>query len=211
MEEGMGGLNQIDLLHVSGKDIDNDIQLTYFPDHELEYYVAFNYLYHSPSCKYSDERLHRNVSENIRVNDCPGYYEKTNLSEEAVPEIDFTECSFIQVRRDWYAPLCKREILRNYFREYPCPTMVRRLQDWFMSSPRRNRQISRFIAERLDWGDISAEKDIRNRWPLSFFHNMVLKKHESLKYLAVLNEALKVADMRFCSRNKLLIAIPLST
>ena len=196
---------------VGGKNIDNDIQLTYFPDHEMEYYMAFNYLYHPPSCKYSDEILHSDIPENIRVNECPGYDEKTNISQESVPDVDFTECSKIQVRPYCYIPLCKSEILQNYFRKYPCPTLVRRLQDRFMSSPRPNRQISRFIAERLHWGDIGEVKDIRNRWPLFFFHNMVLKKHQSLEYLNVLNEALEVADVRFCSRYKLLIAIPPST
>ena len=196
---------QSDRSPVSGKDIDNDIQLTYFPDREMEYYMAFNYLYHPPSCKYSDELLHSDIPKNIRVNDCPGYDEKTNISKEAVPNVDFTECSKIQVRRDWYVLLCEQEILRNYFRKYPCSTMVRRLQDWFMSYPRRNRQFSRFFVERLDWEDIAEVKDVKNRWPLSFFHDMVLEKHESMKYLAVLNEALEVADVRFDSQNELLI------
>ena len=193
---------QSDRSPVSRKDIDNDIQLTYFPDHEMEYYMAFNYLYHPPSCNYSNELLHTDVPENIRVNDCPGYYKKTNIPKEVVPDVHFTECSKIQVRHDWYVPLCVREILRNYFRKYPCPTMVRRLKDWFMSSPRRNRQISRFIAERLDWEDVAEVKDITDRWPLSFLHNILLKKQKSWEYLTILNEALEIADVRFYGRNE---------
>ena len=186
--------------HFSEKDINNDMQPAHLPDHEIEYYMAFDYLYHPPSCKYTDELLHRDIPENIRVNDCPGYGHKANISREAVPDVDFAECSKIKVRRNCYLPLCEREILREHVRKYPCPTMMRRLKDWFMSYPRRNRQISKFIAERLNWKDVAEVNDITNHWPLSFIHNMVLKRHESWTYLTILNEALEVADVRFYSR-----------
>lgn len=172
-----------------------------FPDREVEYYMVFNYLYHPPPIKYTDEDLHEGIPKNVRVSDCPGYHDKSNLpKEKTAPDVDFTECSKIQVCRDCYVPLCKGEILRDYSRKYPCPTMVERLRKWSMSYPRPNRQISQFVAERLGWQDFAEVNDRKNGWPLSFLHNMVLKKHEPWKYLTILNEALEVADVRFDSR-----------
>ena len=191
----------------SGKDIDHDMQPAHLPDREMEYYIVFNYAYHLPSCKYTDELLHRDIPENIRINDCPGYDNKTNIPKEEVPYVDFTECSRILVRHEHFEPLCEREILQEHFRKYPCPTMMKRLKDWFTSYLRENRKISKFIAGRLGWKDVAEVKDITDRWPLSFFHNMVLKKHESWEYLTILNEALEVADVRFHSRIHELIFI----
>ena len=187
---------------VSVEDIYNDMPIL-FPDREVEYYIVFNYLYHPPLFEYTNEDLHKDIPENIRLIDCPGYQDKINMPmDDRVPDVDFTECSKIQVRRNCYVPLCEREILREHFWKYPCQTMMKRLRDWFMSYSRRNRQISRFIATRLGWKDVAEVKDMTGRCPLSFIHNMVLKKHE-WEYLNILNDALEVADVRFYSGNEL--------
>ena len=180
-----------------------NIPLVQYPDREVEYYMALNYFYHPPVFNFTDEILYMDIPKDIRIRDCPGYYDEIRApKEETVPEVNFTECSKIQVRHNCYRPLCKREILRSHFRKYPCPTLMRRLQHRFMSHPRRNRQVSPFIAKRLGWDDVPEVNDIKNRWPIFFLHNMVLNKYESFEYLKILNEALEVADVRFYSRNE---------
>ena len=182
---------------------DDSIPSIQYPDREVEYYMVFNYLYHPHVCKFTDEQLHSGIPRGIRITDCPGYHERIDtLQREKVPDVDFTECSKIQVRPRYFQPLCEHEILQNFIRKYPCPTMVMRLQKFLMSHPRRNRQVSPFIAKRLGWDDVHEVKDIQNRWPLSFLHNMILNKYQSFEYLKFLNEALEVADVRFYSRNE---------
>ena len=193
---------------VDENDSDSSLPPLQCPNREVEYYMVFNYLYHPHSCTFTDKQLHSGIPKGIRISDCPGYHQNSNMSqEETVPDVDFTECSKIQVRQNYFQPLCESEILQNFFRKYPCPTMVRRLQNWLMSNPRRNRQVSPFIAKRLGWNDVHDVTDIRSRWPLFFLHNMILDKYKSFEYLKVLNEALEVADVRFYSRNELLDAI----
>ena len=190
---------------VDEKDSDTSLPSLQYPDREVEYYMVFNYLYHPHFHEFTDEDLHLGVPKGIRISDCPGYNESINISQgETLPDADVTECSRIQVRRNYFQSMCKSEILQNFFRSYPCPTMVRRLQQWLMSNPKRNRQVSPFIAKRLGWNDVHDVKDIRSRWPLFFLHNMLLNKYESFEYLKILNEALEVADVRFYSRNELL-------
>jgi ankyrin repeat protein len=194
-----------DRTNVNGNDSRDSMPLVQYPDREMEYYMAFKYLYRPPCSKYTDEHLHMDIPKDIRISDCPGYHDKISVpKEETVPDVDFTECSKIQVRHNYYLPLCEREISQNHIRKYPCPTMTRRLRRWFMSHDhqRRNRQISQFVAKRLGWDDVPEVKDIKNRWPLFFLHNMVLNKYESWEYLTILNEALEVADVRFYSRNE---------
>jgi ankyrin repeat protein len=176
------------------------------PDRELEYYMAFSYLYLPSLSEYTDERLHMNIPKGIRISDCPGYHEEISIpKEETVPDVDFTECSKIQVRRNCYFSLCRIEILQNHIRKYPCSIMLRRLQYWFMSYPRRNRQVGQFIEKRLGWDDVPELIDIENLWPLFFLHNMVLNKYASFDYLAILNEAVAVADVRFYQQVYLVI------
>ena len=183
------------------KDIHHDIP-TQFPDLEIEYYMVFNYLYHdSPPFENTDEYLHRFAADEIRVNDCPGYHDKintiTSLEKLLSSKADFTECSKIQVRRHFYVPLCINEILQNRERGSNCLTLLRYLKGWFMSHRRRNRRISQFLSERLNWEGIAEGKEDKIPWPFSFLYNLLLKKHKSWKYLMLLNEALEVADVRF--------------
>ena len=182
---------------------DGSLPIIQYPDREVEYSMVFNYLYHPDFRKFTDEHLHLGIPKGTRISDCPGYHESISIPQgEKLPSVDFTECSKIQVRRDCFRSLCEKEILQDFFRKHPCPTMVRRLQNWLMSYPRRNRQVSPFIAKRLGWNDVHDVKDIRSRWPLFFLHNLVLNKYESFKYLNILNEALEVVDVRFYSRNE---------
>ncbi len=198
-----GPLKSAGRTNTDGNDSRNSIPTIQYPDHEVEYYMAFNYLYHLQFSKLTDECLHVDIPKDIRIHDCPGYHDKIRTpKEEAVPDVDFSECSKIRVRHNCYRPLCEREIIQNHIRKYPCPTLMRRLKKQLMSFPRRNRQVSRFIAKRLGWDDVHEVKDIKNRWPIFFLHNMALNKYESFKYLEILNEALEVADVRFYSRNE---------
>ena len=193
---------------VDEKDSDTGLPPLQYPDREVEYYMVFNYLYHPHFREFTDEDLHLGVPKGIRISDCPGYKESINISQgETLPNADLTECLKIQVRRNYFQSLCKSEISQNFFRKYPCPTMVRRLHQWLMSNPKRNRQVSPFMAKRFGWNDVHGVKDIRSRWPLFFLHNMLLNKYESFEYLKTLNEALQVADVRFYSRNELLDVI----
>ena len=198
---------------IDGKSGQGNIPLVQYPDREVEYYMTLNYFYHPPVFNFTDEILYMDIPKDIRIRDCPGYYDEIRTpKEETVPEVNFTECSKIQVRHDWYLPLCKREILRSHSRRYPCPTLMMRLQHRFMSHPRRNRQVSRFIAKRLGLDDVHEVKDIKNRWPIFFLHNMALNKYESFEYLKILNEALEVADVRFYEQfDVILIPIELNT
>lgn len=61
-----------------------------------------------------------------------------------------------------------------------------------MSDRRQRRQVmTHFLAKRLDLENYSTESDMLRLWPFSFLHDMILKKHESWKYLIILNEALE--------------------
>jgi ankyrin repeat protein len=195
--------------NINGKNGHNVISSVQYPDREMEYYMVFNYFYDKLYFKPKDEVLHMRVPKGIRINDCPGYLDNFPNIEETVPAVDFTECSKIQVCKDYYKLLCHDEILQNHNRKYACPKMVGMLKIWLTDRPtRHNRQISHFIAKRLGW-DIAPEvKDIKNRWPLFFLHNIILNKYSSFEYLKVLNEALEVADSRFL--NQIVVKIKLN-
>ena len=186
---------------IDEKDIYYDMS-TQFPDREVEYYMVFSYLYHSSSFEYTDEKLHTSAPNKIRVNDCPGYHDKIDMTiplEMALfSKVDFAECSKIQVRHNFYLPLCVDEVSKNHDRKrQDCPALMKTLKGWFMSHRRRNRKISQYLSERLDLKGISEGKQEKMPWPFSFLHSLVLEKHKSWKYLVVLNEAMEVADVRF--------------
>ena len=163
-----------------------------YPDHEVEYYMAFSYLNHPPSCPYTDEHIHKNVPVDLRLSDCPGYLDEI-YTPKAQSGPDFTECSKIPDSQGHLQLQCNIEVLTNYSRKLSCEKMISRLKLWSVFMSRPNRQISRFIAERL-----SLEiKDTNDHWPVFFLHNIILKKYASLEYMMVLNEALEVSDVRF--------------
>ena len=188
-----------DRRNILGKNDHNGIPSFQYPDRKVEYYMAFSYLYHPLVLfsKYTDEHLHFGIPKDIRVSDCPGYFDVSSI-EESVPAVDLTECLTI-VYKDVHRLLCPDGTFQNHNRKYACAIMAGRLKQWFRSynRPKRNRQISHFIAKRLGWGDVLGVKDIKNRWPLFFLHNIVLNKYGSLEYLEIFNEALEMVDIRF--------------
>ena len=189
--------------NINGKNGHNIISSVQYPDQEMEYYMAFNYLYEQRNFNPRDEFLHirARAPKDIRISDCPGYLDNFPPNfDRTVPDVDFTDCSKIQVCKDYYRLLCRQEISQNHERKYACPKMVEILKEWFTDRPtRHNRQISHFIVKRLGW-NVPEVKDIKDRWPIFFLHNMVLKKYQTWEYVAILYEALGVADIRFSNQ-----------
>ena len=168
-----------------------------YPDREFEYYIAYSYLHYQPGFKFMDYSLHLHVPKDIRISDCPGYHMNYPSMEKNVPDVDFSECSKIQVCKNYYSLLCRDEISQRHARRYACPKMVGMLKEWFAGRLRHNRQITHFIAKRIDWDVIPEVKKVKNRWPIFFLHNVALNKYESFEYLKILNDALEVVDVRF--------------
>ena len=184
---------QSDRSNLNERDSRRTIQ---YPDHEVEYYMAFSYLNRLPSCPYTDAHIHKYIPLNLRLSDCPGYFDKI-YTPKVQSGPDFTECSKIPDSQGHLQLQCNIEVLTNYSRKLSCQNMISRLKLWSVFMPRPNRQISRFIAERTGL----EIKDTNDHWPVFFLHNIILQKYTSLEYIMVLNEALEVSDVRFYHRS----------
>ena len=173
------------------------------PHREVDYIMAFNYLYNPPDIEY---KYIFDSDDMPRVSECPGYYDKFSkyTDTQSLPELlDSSECEKIRVRHDYYWSLCMREIneIRKIHQHVDhCNYVLSSLQSWYTHRRRRNRQLSQFILKRLGWNDGSQEKDIDKQWPFYIIHKLHLKEYKGYEYLKVLNEALEVADIRFYCR-----------
>jgi hypothetical protein len=177
-----------------------------YPDREVDYIMVSNYLYHPPLDITEEELLLYEKSKDVRISDCPGYYDNFPKFEEAVSSEnseapDPSECEKIRVRHDYYWSLCMREFKEHHFRTYHCPRIQNELQWRFTWQPKRNRQLSQFILKRLGWSDVSQVNNIDKQWPLYFLHKNHLKEYEAYEYLKILQKALEIADIRFYSKN----------
>ena len=176
-----------------------------YPDREVDYIMVSNYLYHPPLDTTEEELLHYEESKDVRISDCPGYYDNFPKFEEAVSSEnseapDVSECGKIRVRHHYYWSLCMREFKEYNFRTYHCPRIQNELQ-WRFTWRRRNLQLSQFILKRLGWSDASQGNNINKQWPLYFLHKNLLKEYEAYEYLKILQKALEIADIRFYSKN----------
>ena len=178
---------------------DENVPAAQYPDREVDYILIHDFLYRPPFETTEDELLHGDTE--VRIKDCPGYYDKFPKLKKAVPESsnsDFpsSECEKIRVRHDYYWSLCMREHKKNHFRTHDCPNILYELRRRYVGLPRSNRQLSQFILKRLGWKDASQIKSSDTRWPIFFLHKMLLKKYEAYEYLKVLNKALEMTDIR---------------
>jgi ankyrin repeat protein len=172
-----------------------------YPDREVDFIMAFSYLYHPPFDEITEEQL-LSESRFIRISDCPGYYENLPKFEETVflenPELpDEAECDKILFPH-YYWFICWREISEYRALIENCPHVLKQLQSWFTWSRRRNRQLNQFILKRLGWSD-DSKVNISNRWPFYFLHKKLRKKYKTYDYFNTLNEALEMSDIRFYS------------
>jgi ankyrin repeat protein len=181
-----------------------------YPDREIDYIMVSNYLYHPPRETTEEKLLYE--SKDVRISNCPGYYDNLPKFEEAVSLENSeahdikSECAKIRVRRDYYWPLrmreiCMREMKEHHVHTNNCPNIQKELQWWFTGRRRRNRQLNQFILKRLGWDDAFQINNIHIRWPFYFLHKTLLKEYEAYEFLKILNEALEIADIRFYSRN----------
>lgn len=88
----------------------------------------------------------------------------------------------------------QRLIIEKYAQEYYCPIIMRHLQSWFTNLPRQNRRVNQFIAQRMGWEDISADGDVKDRWPFYFFYKKLTNRYKSYDYLEALNNGLEIYD-----------------
>ena len=172
-----------------------------YPDREVDFIMAFSYLYHPPFGEITEEQI-LSESRFIRISDCPGYYENLPKFEETVflenPELpDESECDKILFPH-YYWFICWREISEYRALIENCPHVLKQLQSWFTWNRRRNRQLSQFILKRLGWSD-DSKVNISNRWPFYFLHKKLRKKYKTYDYFNTLNEALEMSDIRFYS------------
>ncbi|CAB4010755.1 ankyrin repeat domain-containing 50-like [Paramuricea clavata] len=170
-----------------------------YPDREVVFIMAFNYLYHPPPLESTEEQL-LSESRFIRISDCPGYYESFLKFEETVSSElpDESECDKVFLPH-YYWFICLREVKEYRVLIENCPKVLKQLQSWFTSKQRRNRQLSQLILKILGWSDDLKVSNINNQWPFYFLHKKLLKKYKTYEYLNVLNEALEMSDIRFFS------------
>ena len=190
-----------------------------YPHREIEYFLAFNYLY-LPRLSELPDLKHVFVSSIVPVSDCPDYYDNDAFrkfdNENFSPAIpDATRCS--KITRDSDELLCLRELYDELV-TCKCQLLLKLLQSQYATRRRSNRQLSQFILKRLGWSDVLPVKNINKRWPFYFLHKKHLKKYKAYEYLEVLNGALEVADVRFYSRlsdemkriyNKIMVTSPI--
>jgi hypothetical protein len=68
-----------------------------------------------------------------------------------------------------------------------CFEIMQLLQEKFTSEPRRYKKVGIFVAQRMGWTDISADGDVKYRWPFSFLLKKALKTDKAYKYLEILS------------------------
>jgi hypothetical protein len=174
-----------------------------YPDREVDFIMAFNYLYRPPPLESTEEQLLSESRFIRRISDCPGYYESFPKFEKTVsseiPELpDESECDKVLLT-DYYWFICLREVKEYRALIEHCPQILKQLQSWFMlRKQRRNRQLSPFILKILGWSD-DSKINISNRWPFYFLHKKLRKKYKAYEYFNTLNEALEMSDIRFYS------------
>ena len=170
-----------------------------YPDHEVDYIMAFNYLYRPPRLLIEID-LVKQFFESVgtSISDCPGYYDTLPKYEDAKflqGGADVSQCGS-KIPYNYYWSQCMRQVIA-----YRCYFILETLQLQYISSQRRrNRQFSQLILRRLGWSNNSQVKNIRKTWPFYFLHNKLMEKYEAFEYIKTLNEALEVADIRFYSQ-----------
>ena len=202
LEDQLRNMQEMAEINIDIESGDENVPAAQYPDREVDYILIHDFLYRPPFETTEEELLLGNTE--VRIQDCPGYYDKfpKSVVEEAVLErrnSDFpiSECDKVRVRHDYYWSLCMREHKKNNFRAHNCPHILSELRWRYAGRLRWNRQLSRFILKRLGWKDASQIKSSDTRWPIFFLHKMVLKKYQAYEYLKVLNKALEMTDIHF--------------
>ena len=179
---------------------DTSVPAPQYPDREVDYIMAFNYLYRDSSFGHE---LYRHLFElkfkDVRIDDCPSYYDnfpKYEGAESIQEEADLSQCGS-KIPYNYYRTICMREINEYRIFAWKCNEMLKILQIQ-MQFKRRNRRFSQLILRRLGWSnDDLQEKNIDIGWPFYFLHKKSMKEYEAFKYIATLNEALEVAYIYF--------------
>ena len=174
-----------------------------YPDREVDYIMAFNYLYRDLSSGHEPYRLYRNLFEltfkDVRIEDCPSYYSNFPKYEDAESiqgKADQSQCGS-KIPYNYYRTICMREINEYRIFAWKCNEMLKILQ-MQMKFKRRNRRFSQLILRRLGWSNDDLQgKNIDNGWPFYFLHKKRMKKYEAFKYIETLNAALEVAYIYF--------------
>jgi ankyrin repeat protein len=68
-----------------------------------------------------------------------------------------------------------------------CFEIMQLLQEKFTSESREGKNVGFFVAERMDWTDITADGDVKYRWPFSFLLKKALRTDKAYKYLEILS------------------------
>ncbi len=196
-EDDIGNTQETDQNNINEEFTDDNVPAVQHPDREVEYIIVSDYLYHLPRETTEEELLYE--SKDVRLSDCPGYYDNFPKFEEAVSlenseVLHESECEKIRVHRDYHWSLCTHN----------CPNMQKQLLWWF-TGRKRNRRVSLFILKRLGWSiGWNYPFHMNNnhkRWPFYFLHKMLRKEYEAYEYLRILNNAFEIADIRFNSRS----------
>lgn len=202
----------------------HDLAFVQYPDREAEFHIIYNYLYNSPAESTNVlyyKSLYVLTLTEYNVTNCPGFYDllpkrKTlnvkdycygpasddanNLPSSAKslaqPRDIYEDCRPCLCVCDDELRMIERSMQEKFTHECFCPHIMRELQSWFTSSPRKNRKVSPFIAERMGWKDASADGDVQDRWPFYFLYKKLINDYKSYKYLETLNEGFKINHRR---------------
>ena len=190
----------------------NDIKLEFgherlpaaqYPDREIDYFMAFSYLYHPPIILPSiDSKPLYHTGGMIDVSHCPDYYTSPNFIETnsfSAGQIDASVCANLS----GFDKLLCLNIINDYMVAYNCQLILKLLRLRYIRRRRRaNRKLTQFMLERLGWSDSSkVKRHIDDLWPFYFLHKLHVKKYAAYEYLKVLNAALEVVDFRFYSHS----------
>jgi ankyrin repeat protein len=68
-----------------------------------------------------------------------------------------------------------------------CFEIMQLLQEKLTSEPREYKEVGIFVAHRMGWTDISADGDVKYRWPFSFLLKKALRTDKAYKYLEIVS------------------------
>ena len=90
-------------------------------------------------------------------------------------------------------PFISMSLWRNVTKAHSCAQncscfeVMLLLQERFTSDPREDKNVGKFVAERMRWTDTSRDGDVKYRWPFGFLLKKALKKDKAYEYLKILS------------------------
>ena len=90
-------------------------------------------------------------------------------------------------------PFISMSLWRNVMKAHSCAQncscfeVMLLLQERFTSDPREDKNVGKFVAERMRWTDTSRDGDVKYRWPFGFLLKKALKKDKAYEYLNILS------------------------